>query len=97
MFFLFASSRPSRLPAHHRGLVEGHEVDLTRRATFCTAEEYFVVAFAQEFKALRFLVHENAVQVTRLDGTYLWGVESQTSSPSNLARISPQSLYCPIP
>jgi hypothetical protein len=75
-FFLFAfpfffSSLQSRLPAHHRGLVEGHEVDLTRRATFCTAEEYFVVAFTQEFKALRFLVHENTVQMTRLNGTYL--------------------------
>lgn len=77
MFFAFFSFDASSLPAHHCGLVEGHEIDLTRRATFCTAEEYFVVAFAQEFKALRFLVHENAVQMTRLNRTYLFWEDFQ--------------------
>lgn len=59
------------LPVGHSGLVQRHEVDLTRRTTFGTAEEHLVVAFAQELEALCLLVHEYPVQVAGLDRTDL--------------------------
>lgn len=49
------------LPVRHARLVECHKVDLTRRCTFGTAEEYLIVPFAEEFKTLRFLVHKHTV------------------------------------
>lgn len=89
--------RRCRLPWHHRRLVQRHEVDLTRWATLCTAEEYFVVAFTQEFKALSFLVHEDTVQMTRFNGTYLNQTPLEPVANRRRWRNSPQLLYCPIP
>lgn len=59
------------LPVGHTGLVQRHEVDLTRRTTFGTAEEHLVVALAQELEALGLLVHKHSVQVAGLDRTDL--------------------------
>uniref|UniRef100_A0A2M3ZP20 Putative secreted peptide n=1 Tax=Anopheles braziliensis TaxID=58242 RepID=A0A2M3ZP20_9DIPT len=53
------------LPVGHPRFVERHEVDLTRGATFGTAEEHLVVPLAQELQTLCFLVHEHPVQVAR--------------------------------
>ena len=69
-----SSNSSQNLPVGHSRLVECHEVDLARGAALGGAEEDFVVAFAQELELLRFLVHEDPVEVSRLDRPDLDGL-----------------------
>lgn len=58
-------------PVLEAWFVQGHEVDLTGRARSDGGEEDFVIAFAQEFQLLRFLVHEDTIQMTCLSSSNL--------------------------
>lgn len=71
LFFHSLIYGPYLLPIRHTRFIESHEVDLTRRSTFGTAEEYFVITFTQKFQTLRFLMHEDTIQVARFNRTYL--------------------------
>lgn len=61
LFFHSLIYGPYLLPIRHAWFVESHEVDLTRWSTFGTAEEYFVIAFAQKLQTLRFFMHEDTI------------------------------------
>ena len=52
-------------PSHAR-FVESHEVDLGGGSAFNRREKHFVVSLAKKLELLRSLVHEDAVQMTRV-------------------------------
>lgn len=56
------------LPVGHPWFVQRHKVNLTGRTALGAAEEHFVVPFAEELESLRLLMHEHAIEVTRLYG-----------------------------
>ena len=54
------------LPVGHPGFVERHEIDLGGGSAFDGRKENFVVSFAQKLEFLRSFVHEDPVQVARV-------------------------------
>lgn len=106
LFFHSLIYGPYLLPIRHAWFVESHEVDLTRWSTFGTAEEYFVIAFAQKLQTLRFFMHEDTIQVTRFNRAYLcklkkseWATEIPKMQTFNFTSIAllPQPIICPVP
>lgn len=71
---LYVTLSPFSLPVGHPGLVERHEVDLTRRTSLGAGEENLIISLAQELELLSFLVHEDSIKVSSLHTPDLYGL-----------------------